>query len=35
MYTAQIYENIEELKEINEKLVEQITYVFDEETLKD
>lgn len=35
MYTAQIYENIEELKEINENLVEQITYVFDEETLKD
>ena len=35
MYSVQIYENIEELKEINENLAEQITYVFDEETLKD
>ena len=35
MYTVQIYENIEELKEINENLAEQITYVFDENTLKE
>ena len=35
MYTVQIYENIDELKEINENLVEQITSVFDEEALKD
>lgn len=35
MYTVQIYENIDELKEINENLVEQITSVFDEKTLKD
>lgn len=35
MYTVQIYENIEELKEINENLVEKLTYVFDEKTLKD
>jgi hypothetical protein len=35
MYTVQIYENIEELKEINENLAEQITYVFDEKTLKE
>ena len=35
MYTVQIYKNIEELKEINENLVEQITSVFNEKTLKD
>lgn len=35
MYTVQIYENIDELKEINENLVEQITSVFDKEALKD
>lgn len=35
MYTVQIYEDIEELKEINEKLVKKITYVFDEDTLKE
>lgn len=35
MYTVQIYENIEELKEINENLVEKITNVFNEETLKE
>ena len=33
MYTYQLYWNIEELKEINEKLAEQITNVFDEKTL--
>lgn len=33
MYTYQFYGNIEELKEINENLVEQITNVFDEKTL--
>ena len=35
MYTVQIYENIGELKEINENLVEKLTYVFDENTLKE
>ena len=35
MYTVQIYEDIEELKEINENLVEKITNVFNEETLKE
>lgn len=35
MYTVQIYEDIEELKEINENLAEQITYVFDEKRLKE
>ena len=35
MYTVQIYKNIEELKEINENLAEQITSVFNEKTLKD
>ena len=35
MYTVQIYENIEELKDINENLAEQLTCVFDENTLKE
>ena len=35
MYTVQIYEDIGELKEINENLVEKITNVFDENTLKE
>ena len=35
MYTVQIYENIEELKEINESLVEKLICVFDENTLKE
>ena len=35
MYTVQIYEDIEELKEINENLVEKLTCVFDEDTLKE
>lgn len=35
MYTAQIYEDIEELKEINENLAKQLTYFFDENTLKE
>lgn len=35
MYTYQLYWNIEELKEINEKLAEQITNVFDEKRLKE
>ena len=35
MYTVQIYENIGELKEINENLIEKLTYVFDENTLKE
>lgn len=35
MYTVQIYKNIDELRDINENLVEQITYVFDEKTLKE
>lgn len=33
MYIYQIYENINELKGINEKLAEQITNIFDEKTL--
>lgn len=33
MYTYQLYWNIEELKEINEKLAEKITNIFDEKTL--
>ena len=35
MYTVQIYENIEELKDINENLAEQLICVFDEDTLKE
>ena len=35
MYTVQIYEDIEELKEINENLAKQLSYVFDENTLKE
>ena len=35
MYTVQIYENIEELKDINENLAEQLICVFDEDTVKE
>ena len=35
MYTVQIYENIEELKDINENLAKQLSYVFDENALKE